>query len=824
MRRWTLTTCALALLAVGAHPAAGATQAGLPGVASGHRPGPDALYQSPAHSPQLENAAPWTAPPVLVSGAQEYSHGEWLYQDFLNDDHGAAGSSDPNAPVGANAFLFSPTAGTFTYPTDPVYANNAADLVELRVKPLADATAFRVTLNSLKDAGKVGFTIALGSSPAPLPWPHGAGVTSPAQLFLTVHGTSAELTDAATGIAKAPAPTASVDATRRQIDVRVPHAAWDPGTTKVRMTIGVGLWDAPANAYLAPAPGGATASTPGGAAPSRAAIVNVGPRFDEPLPQAGSATAYTLGDAAVEAAAKASWWRELAQAGALRTGDVSAFSADVDFAKLAAGTFDDSGVPKTGPIDRILVSHHELGQGLDPSKVCFDLASGFNAASKCVGRFVGRLQPYSIYVPRKPQPAAGRGMTLLLHSLSANYNQYAGSKNQSQLGERGPGSIVITPNGRGPDGMYNGIPEADTFEVWADVARHYKLDPRWTDVSGYSMGGFGTYRYLARWPDLFARGFSVVGIPGSFGTPGGSFPISVDDQIASLRNTPLLAWNATNDELVQYPFVQATAQHLAAAGLRFEEDVFTSADHLTLATNDEYGPGAAFLGTQPVDRNPFHVTYVVDATENSRAAGAVADHAYWLSGLAERDTKSAARGTIDAVSRAFGRADPKVLGAQSGAGTLDGGTHGPMPYVSTSQAWGPAVAARKANRLDLRTTNIRAATVDVRRARLSCALQLAVTRDGPLNLGLACPVARRPAGCPVRLQLRLPWVRGQRVVSAVVARRGNGRQTVRGHDLRRLTVRGLPRRSLSLRIALRTSGKGAGGLHVVVLRRIAACG
>src|SRR5439155_500815 len=84
------------------------------------------------------------------------------------------------------------------------------------------------------------------------------------------------------------------------------------------------------------------------------------------------------------------------------------------------------------------------------------------------------------------------------------------SRNQSELGERGPGSLVLTPEGRGPDGFDAGVAEADTFEAWADVARHYQLNPDWTDVSGYSMGGFSTYRLLARWPDLFAKGFSVV--------------------------------------------------------------------------------------------------------------------------------------------------------------------------------------------------------------------------------------------------------------------------------------------------------------------------
>src|SRR5439155_1271585 len=142
--------------------------------------------------------------------------------------------------------------GTATYPADPAFANNGADLVELRVKPLAGATAIRVTLNTLKAPERTAFTVALGSSATPRSWPHGAGVRSPAALFLTVHGTSAELRDAASGGVKTPAPSASVDLRRRQFDVRIPHAAWNPGRSTVRMAAGVGLWNTAAGSYLKP--------------------------------------------------------------------------------------------------------------------------------------------------------------------------------------------------------------------------------------------------------------------------------------------------------------------------------------------------------------------------------------------------------------------------------------------------------------------------------------------------------------------------------------------------------------------------------------------
>jgi len=793
--------------------AAPAWGASLPTVESGPRPGPEALYRPAAKAPQLENRPPWRAEPILVSGTEAYRDGEWLYQDYLYDDHGAAGVFDPEGPYGIGDHLYSPTAGTYLYPTDPKYAHNAADLVELRVRRTEGGTAFRVTLNTLIDPRTTAFTIALGDSGEARDWPHGAGVSSPAQLFLTARANEAELLDAESG-RELPGARSELDLDRRQIEVRVPDSAWNPGMGKVRMTIGVGLWDPEADTYLAPRPESASETEPGGGAPGGAAIVNVAPRFEEPWPDVNSPVApKTMADSAAGGMVQAAWWRERAQADALRLGDVSGFYAEVDFAKLAARADDDSRVPKTGFMNRILASEYVYGQGLDLDKVCFDLAGGFSAGAECIGRFVGQLQPYAIYIPDKPEPARGYGLTLLLHSLSANYNQYANSQNMSQLGDRGAGSIVITPGGRGADGFYAGVAEADTFEVWADVARRYRLDPGWSVVSGYSMGGFGTYRLLARYPDLFARGFSVVAVPGS-----------AMDQLPSLRNTPILTWNATADELVNVGEAEEAAEALAANGLRHVYWQFPTADHLTLATGDEYGPGAEWLGEHRVDRNPAHVTYVVDPAEDSERARAVADHAYWLSGLRVRDPK-ADPGLIDARSEGMGVGDAPVGEVTPGAGVLLGGGHAAMPYVERKLDWGPVPETARADRLVVKATNVASATVDARRARLSCAPELVLESDGPLDLKIACAaLAVKGARCASPVTLRLPRVRGQRIVSVLATRGKRTLTRASGRDLRRVAVRRVSRKAFRVRLTLRAAGGGKPARTITVTRRIAACG
>jgi len=719
--------CSLALVAV-ALPARATSRSLYRGRAP--RPGPDLLYAGPVTPSQLENVGVWTADPILVSGASAYRDGEFLYQDFLYDDHGAAATADPTDPR-ATGDTFSKPNGTYTYPTDPAYASNAADLVELRVKPLADATAFRATLNTLKDPSRVALSIAIGGTPGVVrAFPAGANVQAPADLFVTVHpsatGMVADLTDAGTGQPVAgPPPLVAVDTTRRQIEVRVAHAAWDPGGRVIRLAAGVGLWDGATGRYLPPQ-AAADATHPGGAGATTtpAAFFNVAFRYDEPLPDvhdpAGTATG-------------AAWWRDKAQGAALAARDLSALHADVDFTKLARGTNDDmpdeaGGVPQTGPMDRILASRFETAQGADFSVSCFPGSA--NGGTSCPGQYQGALQPYAIYLPRGAMPRRGYGMTLLLHSLSANYNQYLGSRNQSQFGDRDGGSIVITPEAHGPDGFYDGPAGADVFEVWADVARRYRLDPDWTVITGYSMGGIGTFKLAEQFPDLFARGQPTVGDSGD------------NNLVASLRNIPFLMWNSAVDELVPPTSYLPTAQRLDSLGYRYELDVFTPSEHLTLAINDQFAPAAAFLDLAKVNRDPPHVTYVVDPSLDYPGLGFVADHAYWLSGLRVRSTTppltgGTAQGTIDAVSHAFGVGDPVPSDTQHGVDTLTGGSlPAPLVYTRQYRTWGPVPRIPRARRLDLTARNLAAATINVRRARVGCNVDLHVDTDGPLTITL----------------------------------------------------------------------------------------
>jgi hypothetical protein len=709
------------------------------------RPGPPVLYEKPAEPTQLQNAKKsiWKAAPILVSGASAYRRGEFLYQGYLYDDHGAKELPDPTNPMispggdPTGGDTFSEPDGTYTYPTGVGYDENAANLVELRVKPLGKATAFRIGLNTLEDPNLIATAIAIGGTEGIThPFPFGANVSAPAEDFLTVHGETAVLTDASTGEpAPGPAPSVSIDLTRRQITVEVPHSEWNPGTSTVRLAAGVGLWNQTASSYLLPG-AIATATQPGGAGAdtSPPAFFDVGFRFNaqEPLPGTPGVTTET----------SPAWWRESAQAQALASGDISQFHADVDFAKLKAKTEDDmpagpTGVPQTGAFDRILASHYSDGQGADYA------SGGCGSSAECIGEMRGQLLPYAIYIPSGTQPAAGWGLTLLLHSLSANYNQFSGSRNQSQFSARGSGSIVITPSGRGPDGWYYDHAGADTFEVWADVAAHYRLNPEFTDIAGYSMGGYGTYKLTSQFPDLFARAQPTVGPPGlgiwippAPPEPGGAQSLT-ERMLGSVRNVPFLIWDETTDELVPIAGVLDQVAKFDSLGYRYEFDQFQAGEHLTLALNDEFAPAAAFLGTETVDRDPTHVTYVYNPTMDFPADGTTAGHAYWVYGVTLREPGGTAPlGTIDVRSHGFGTGDPVAGATTHGAGVLTGGTIPAIPYTSQGKIWGPAPSEPVTDTLDVNAQNVSAVSIDAARAKVDCSASMNVTTDGPLAVTL----------------------------------------------------------------------------------------
>ena len=755
--------------------------ASLPAPINGVAPGPDILHRPPADAPQLENTGIWKADPTMVCMASVYRAGEFLYQDCIWDDNG-----------GGPAFRwpYYTFMKAYRYPTAETYRNNAADIVEVRMKPLDDATAIRITYNTMTEPGLVGTTIALGDSPKPVDAPHGANTRMPAQLFVTVHGDDGDIVDAATGTAVPVRPTVTTDLHRRQVEVRVPYAAFDPrGDTAVRVAAAAGLWDEDDDRYHVPREGDPTETEPGGARrPNPSAFFNVAFRYDEPM----------------EAA-----WRDHQQLAAIERGDISEFFATVDFTKLAAGVDDDmvdarGGIPSTGYMNLLFASHFEsrqgrrlpndpngprqgqqtqqngMSQGSPGSKQSPTFSFGWPCRAPeggeanpkhCVPDLAGRLQRYVTYIPKVPAPAEGYGILIWTngYALAANEQVQGEGDLFHEVGDRPENpTLVVATDARGADQWGYGQSGASNFENWVDVARRFKLDPTKTAMSGFSSGAYTANKLALQFPDVFGKAFICDGLDLAPSFPGangvGDAPLPADtitehepgsrlsDLLPSRRNQPVMEWAGSTDDFIPYHIPRRRAQIYAAGDYDYEFITWNgpASEHLTMCHN---GTWDTVLTPWLRDMNraidPTRVTYVRNPLMDDPGALLVGNRAYWLSAIETRAKDQL--GTIDVTSAGFGLGPAPVPPAKTEAGsapsegeTKSTGFDRPdvqhsspsNPYIREYRHLGPQPPGQAADKLTIKATNIERLTVDPQRARVSCNAQLDVETDGLVSITL----------------------------------------------------------------------------------------
>jgi predicted esterase len=710
------------------------------------RPGPDALYGENPTPPLLQNGPGWEADPLLVSGTDAYSDGEYLYQDYVFDDHGADVTpmyAEP--PDGAKAVggVYQQPTGDYYYPRDEDrYAYNAADLVEFRARPTDEGVAYRITLNTMREEDAAAVAIGIDTSGEGAPadgegsadgrrtdWGYGLGdLGAPVDHRLVTWGTGAELDGEPLSEERL-----VVDTERNQIEVEVPL---EPDGATWRHYCAVGLWDREREGFKRVGtavdddmPGG------GEGAADLPPVFNVGFRFDEPMdrnvdadnllprlaamgldlpgtllgelqePQRLLGRVQGIGDALGDTIRDPLGgnpfdplgladdvsdvfgdldgyprvfghgnWRDTAQAFALRERDISAFHADIDFTTLR-DEVTRRDLPTGGYHSFLYPSRHEFDhEGVDPHR----------------NVFYGRLQPYSAYIPEDydhedPEP---RPLALLLHSLGCSYNQYATFMPNYVKGfAEEYGAIVMTPQARGPALWYQRQAELDVFEAMRDLRGRYNVDMDRVTVSGYSMGGYGVHLLTGKHPDVFARGFSIVGTPsedplegptnsvletpaeimtGLFGGEEGGDIITVfgespEDALRltdNLRHVPMLLWNGAADPLVPILGPANYARRLDEFDYRHRIDVFPGGTHMILAACDEWSGGPEYVAEGHREAEPARVTYKHVPEFDYPEFGLVHDGAYWVDAISAHEEFSSGR--VDAISLAEGYEAPDV--------------------------------------------------------------------------------------------------------------------------------------------------------------------
>lgn len=663
----------------------------------------------------------WRGQPSNIGGTVRYDRGEHIYTDYLFDDFGADDGDDAkrlavlgpvqDAESRTARFdqLFQAAGDQFDAPR-PIGApdhygdgepTGAADIREVRWSADTDSVNLLVRTTTMKQTAP-GVLVLAGDATAGATRDVGFGTGLETKRF-----DRAILLTVGGGIVR----DLHTGATSR---LRAPVAYRSAGwTNAVEAELPSGLL--PRNARVGVVTGLVEnrALTP----------ANVAYRFAEPV---------------------AGVYNDQRQALALHGGSVDEFATRLNIAALRRG-FSQKARPGPGYAER-------------------QFLSGANI-SREEGEH-GRWQPYGLYVPTSYKPGRPTPLTFWLH--------YRGGKAHSggawtprlitQLGEE-TGNIVATPRGRGTSTWYVSESHQDFFEVFGDVHDVLTINANRRYLSGYSMGGYGTYLFGLLYPDLFAGGYSTSGAPtqGAWTGEGpddcrtGRCFVNANDGDAdaqltyrileNARHFPITIHHGTDDELVPVTGIERIGLRLTELGYRHDLTRFVGYEHFTQAIVDEWTDGAQYLNRFRRDRNPRTVTYkvvpaLVNAVNNITADGVDfnfrPDGAYWTDGLKVRagdGSDPSVFGQLDATSEALREAKHVTVPRAGAVSPLGHST----PFVRSGLDWLALGGAEKVrNSFTATMDNLAAARLNVRRMALKTSRTAVgrISTDGPSTLTL----------------------------------------------------------------------------------------
>ncbi|HEY2651965.1 MAG TPA: prolyl oligopeptidase family serine peptidase [Solirubrobacteraceae bacterium] len=770
---------AAAVLVCVAAPASARAASGMPSDV------PAAGSRQPAPLPEPSSAA-WPFPSSFpqTSGTGRLAGGASLWTDFIYDDYGA--TAPVAAPISSydQSSTLAPRHGDYVFPAGAA-DNNGADIFRAGIGLKGNFSYWRVDWVTLADPSipiaEWTFDTDNNAPTGASAWPAEAGVSSPGiDQALVVSSRGAWLVNPITGIrtnVAAAGGSLTVDTRSKSFIVAIPRSLLPVGGTW-RVRLASGLADAGGQNFAPPYVGNPSAAP----SPTAERVYNVTFRTvaQEPTEYTSPATAalvsaaelalgatpigQALGADGLTRSVTGNFWMENDQAETLAGGNLSKFSQLVDWSQLASETTTPEAQP-TGYSARWYASSLQPGAG----QVYTDGGEGNFKPT-----LLERIQPYAVYVPSTYRSGHPTPLTWILHSLEVNYNQYGALDPQliQQLCQD-RGSICATTEGFGPAGWYYNEAESDFWQVWHALAQSYSLNPARTVISGYSMGGWASYKLAFEHPDDFAAAFSMDGpvvcgiefYPGEQGNAFSDPACSQDGQskpfIHNALWVPYVMDHTFADELVPVQGPISQAEDFDKLGQRYDLFIHTGGDHLAFATEDRFGDAVAAVG-EPVRKvNPGSFTYSWYPSLNNAALGIGATGDYWLSRLGARNASYGTIATVQAYDADL--PEQRVTDQRFGPSLVTQ----PLPGTETRLSWthGSRPAARR--RMTLQLTDVSGLTLDATAARLRTGT-ITVVSDGTTRF----TIARLPRGTEVLEHRRVVARAGSSGIAAVNLGRG----------------------------------------------------
>jgi pimeloyl-ACP methyl ester carboxylesterase len=634
----------------------------------------------------------------LISGTSSYVKGQWAWTDYAYDDTGM--NSDSLA------------GGDASYPETQ---RNAADIIQVQFAKVAGNLQVLTILQTLTDADAPEIVVMFDTDKNELTgssmlsggaWLPNGSLGSDWMLLINSKGATLSRWSGISWSEQAKL-TPAINLIDNTISVAIPPNILNPGKDAWRVFAAAGL-----------------ASDPilkGGAIYDLAFVVGE-LVTDRNLIITDSIQSFSTN--------KSTIWQDHIQASILQGVEPASLAAAViDFSKIDALTNELSSANTNGPYTFLYKSDLDLGEGIVEGTAGTTRTSFFN----------GPYQPYLVYHRADTNAAKyplvvwmhGTGQTHLLNTMLFDPN----TGNQYTYP-----AVTVLPLGRGQALQYEGIGEYDILEVIRDVSARYPIDEDRVVLTGFSMGGIGTYKLAGLYPDRFTTAVALFGTTSS----GNLTPL-----LQNLVNLPLRADNGMIDYLINPALWEP--DRIAGLALNYDFQFFDINDshHSAQPRLENCLFEKAINRTRAI--NPPRVRYYIEPArfydDLSTGLKLNYDGAYWVSGMLVRE--SSENGFIDALS--LGRADrsdtTEVIDQQHTASGND--FCGPNPAISTNPGQGSAWRKRAIirtpgeqqtveNAAQIELSSLSAVSLDINRMALTSELplRLKITGDGVTELTL----------------------------------------------------------------------------------------
>ncbi len=130
---------------------------------------------------------------------------------------------------------------------------------------------------------------------------------------------------------------------------------------------------------------------------------------------------------------------------------------------------------------------------------------------------------------------------------------------------RGLGAIIVAPDSAAGN-WTSSMAEQQVLELLDHIEANYRIDADRTLVTGYSMGGGGTWYFAPRYPERFKAAIVMAGRPQA-------------DSTSFEWDTPLYVIHSTADQVVPLASTEETVEQLRGQGAAVELVVVDGISH-----------------------------------------------------------------------------------------------------------------------------------------------------------------------------------------------------------------------------------------------------